>query len=92
MPATYFYNMVRYLDTNWIQRRDDVLNLPSLLDFSFARAVQVPPLATLKKSRILVKSSVPGFLILVVIKKEIKHIFDLESKRKGTFFSEKCSP
>lgn len=42
MPATYFYNMVRYLDTNWIQRRDDVLNLPSLLDFSFARAVQIP--------------------------------------------------
>lgn len=42
MPATYFYNMVRCLDTNWIQRRDDVLNLPSLLDFSFERAVQVP--------------------------------------------------
>ncbi len=38
----YRMYMVRYLDANWIQRRDDVRALPSLLDFSFARAVQVP--------------------------------------------------
>ena len=38
----FVYNMASDLDTNWIQRRDDVLKLLSLLDFYFARAVQVP--------------------------------------------------
>ena len=31
------------MDTNWIQRRDDVLNRPVLMNFYFARAVQDLP-------------------------------------------------
>ena len=42
IQSTCSCNIIIDLDTNWIQRRDDVLKLLSLLDFYFARAVQVP--------------------------------------------------
>lgn len=42
MQLIFLQYITRLLDTNWIQRRDDMQNLPSLLDFYFAGAVQVP--------------------------------------------------
>lgn len=47
-----------------VQRRDDVPNLPSLLDFYFARAVQVPLVIAFKSAEMPTDAAFPFSLYL----------------------------
>ncbi len=57
-----------YMDTNWIQGRDDVLNRPYLLDFILRERFKTPPAIT-EKSRNPVNGILGFFYLFYMIKR-----------------------